>query len=369
MRFANLSCALGLSSVAAQLYTGPEDPRVKVPTNGISTTPDERLFLVLARVDGSKGPLLVEYNRQTNTSTAYPNEEWNNHTEGDEPGTHFIRLNSQRVGPDGFLYAVDTGSPAFGAPVIFPEGPKLVQIDVSTNEVNRVYWMGNVTRANSLLNDVRFNLAAGKAYLTDAGSPGLIVLDLASGISRRVLESVPGITQGATPASAGGRYLTSAEGELQFIHADHLEVSPDGKWFYFQPANGGLNRVETKYLDQAYYNSSLAGNNGLAEYAQPVALTPATGGTAIDENGVIYVSDTDEQRILTIATNGTKRVLVQDPRLLWVDAMWINGTRLWMPAAQLNRGIPFGNGQKNVTKPAFTYTIDIGAGPPSNDHA
>ncbi|PPJ57909.1 hypothetical protein CBER1_09944 [Cercospora berteroae] len=230
--------------------------------------------------------------------------------------------------------------------------------------------MGNVTRSNSLLDDVRINLAAGKAYLTDAGSPGLIVLDLASGLSRRVLESVPGFTEGATPVSAEGHYLTSPEGKLQYIHADHLEISPDGKWFYFQPANGGLSRIETKYLDQAFFNTSLAGNNGLAAYAEPVALTSSTGGTAIDSNGVIYFSDTDEQRIITVSTNGTQSVLVQDPRLLWVDAMWITSDgKLWMPAAQLNRGVPFGNGQSNVTKPVFTYTIDIGVGPPANDHA
>ncbi|KAF2207305.1 hypothetical protein CERZMDRAFT_102583 [Cercospora zeae-maydis SCOH1-5] len=376
MRPSALLLAIGLPAVFPQLFTGPEDPRVKValtldvPTNGVSTTPDGRLFLVLARVDGSKGPLVVEYDRATNTSTAYPNEQWNSYSEGADPAKHFVRINSQRVGPDGHLYIVDVGSPSFGEPVIFPDGPKLVQVDLSTNTVSRIFWMGNVTRSNSLLDDVRFNLDAGKAYLTDAGSPGLIVLDLASGFSRRVLEAVPGVTEGATPVSAEGHYLTSPGGQLQFIHADQLELSPDGRWFYFQPANGGLSRIETKYLDRAFFNTSLAGNNGLAAYIEPVALTPSTGGTAIDSHGVIYVSDTDEQRILTISTNGTKAVLVQDPRLLWIDAMWITADgKLWMPAAQLNRGIPFGNGQSNVTKPVFTYTIDIGVGPPANDHA
>jgi hypothetical protein len=51
--------------------------------------------------------------------------------------------------------------------------------------------MGNVTRTNSLLDDIRFNPATGKAYLTDAGSPGLIVLDLESGMATRVLDGDP----------------------------------------------------------------------------------------------------------------------------------------------------------------------------------
>ncbi|KAF2170148.1 hypothetical protein M409DRAFT_19754 [Zasmidium cellare ATCC 36951] len=375
MRLSTLTTFLAFLAAHAdgQIYTGPRDPRIEtaltldVPTNGVSTTPDGRLFLVLARVDGSKGAQVVEYNTTSKTMTPYPNEEWNSYSEGKDPATHLVRINSQRVGPDGKLYLVDVGSPAFGEPVILPLGPKLVQVDPNTNEVSRIYHMGNSTFSNSLLDDVRFNPKTGLAYLTDAGEPGLIVLDLASGISRRVLNTDVS-TQGATPVSAEGTYLLSASGGFQYVYADQLEVSPDAKWFYFQPANGGMSRLETKWLDQAYYNSSLAGEQ-LAGYVEPFALTPSTGGTAIDAHGNIYVSDTDSQRIITVAPNGTKTVLVQDPRLLWIDAMWIAGTKLWMPAAQLNRGTPFGNGKSNVTKPLYAFTIDIGVGPSPIDHA
>lgn len=63
-------------------------------------------------------------------------------------------------------------------------------------------------------------------------------------------------------------------------------------------------------------------------------------------------------------------LVVQDPRLLWVDAMWIDTYgKLWMPAAQLNRGIPFNNGSNYIEKPLYVYTIDIGVGPSPIDHA
>ncbi|KAK4627138.1 hypothetical protein CLAFUW4_04987 [Fulvia fulva] len=352
-----LALTLTIQCTVGQVFTGPQDLRVEtaltldVPCNGVSTTPDGRLFLVLARVDGSKGPAVVEYNRTTNEMTAYPNEAWNSYQDGDDPSTKFVRINSQRVGPDGHLYVVDAGSPSFGEPVILPEGPKLIQINVNTNEVSRVYPMGNVTRYNSLLDDVRFNPATGKAHLTDAGSPGLIVLDLASRIREESLRQVRNMAQ-------KGRPQCQQKGRIWF----------NGKNFYFSPANGGLWKLETKWLDQAFYNTSLAGAE-LASYIEPYSLTPSTDGTAIDTNGVIYVSDTDSQRIISVAKNGTKSLLVQDSRLLWVDAMWIEGTKLWLPAAQLNRGTPFGNGQVNITKPLYVYTIDIGVGPSPIDHA
>ncbi|KAK4549790.1 hypothetical protein LTR36_005091 [Oleoguttula mirabilis] len=357
----------------AQTYHGPEDPRVQTaltlehPVNGISTTPAGRLFVLFARVDGSTGPQVAEYDRATNTSTAYPNEEWNSYTSGSDPATHLIRTNSQRIGPDGNLWLVDTGSPSFGAPVILPSGPKLVVVNLTTNEVCKVYNMGNATLSSSLLDDVRFNPLTGMAYLTDAGAPGIILLNLATGDTRRVLVD-DASTSAYMPISAEGSLLHATGGAFEHVYADQHEVSPDGKWYYYQPANGGMSMIETKYLDQAFYNSSLA--QVLSQYRQPYAHTPSTGGTAIDADGNIYVSDTDSQRIITVHPNGTMTLLVQDPRLLWVDAMWVDTQkRLWMPAAQLNRGTPFNNGTSYVVPPLHVFTIDIGIGPSPVDHA
>jgi hypothetical protein len=266
-------CALLLVTAFAQLDSRLETAIVTdTPINAVSTTPGGRTFLLYARVDGSTGPAIVE--KVGNTTVPYPNTEWNSYNSTKDPATHFVRINSQRIGPDGHLWAVDVGSPAFGEPVILPEGPKLVVIDVNTNQVSRTYPMGNVTLANSLLDDVRFNPTSGKAYLTDAGVPALIVLDLASGDARRFLENDIS-TQGSMPVSAEGHLLHSPDGSFQYIHADQLEVSPDAEWFYYQPASGGMYRVPTKALDQAFYNSSMA--YSLAQYTEPYALTPSTG--------------------------------------------------------------------------------------------
>jgi hypothetical protein len=268
------SCALLSVTAFAQINARLKTAIVTdTPINAVSTTPDGRTFLLYARVDGSTGPTIVE--QIGNTTVPYPNIEWNSYNSTKDPATHFVRINSQRIGPDGHLWAVDVGSPAFGEPVILPEGPKLVVIDVNTNEVSRIYPLGNATLANSLLDDVRFNPTSGKAYLTDAGVPALIVLDLASGDARRFLEGDIS-TKGSMPVSAEGRLLRSPDGSFQHIHADQLEVSPDAEWFYYQPASGGMYRIPTKALDQAFYNSSMA--SVLAHYTEPYALTPSTGG-------------------------------------------------------------------------------------------
>lgn len=366
-----------LRLVLVSLSLAATDPRVQValtldtPCNGVSATPDGRLFVLYARVDGTQAQGLPEVVEWINsTGVPYPNAQWNSYAgPSSDPATTLIRVNSQRIGPDGHLWLVDTGSPGFGSPVILPAGPKLVVVDVATDQVARVYPMGNVTKSSSLLDDIRFHPATGTAYLTDAGVGALIVLDLATGAAVRVLDG-DASTGAFTPVSAEGALLRGGgdQQQPQYILADQLEVSPDGVYLHWQPASGGMSRIETAYLDQALYNSSLA--TVLSALVEPFALTPSTGGTAIDAEGSIYVSDTDRQAVEKVYANGTRTTLVRDERLLWVDAMWIDSrNRLWLPSAQLNRGVPFSAGGENrIVKPLFVYYVDIGVGPSAIDH-
>ncbi|KQO49586.1 MULTISPECIES: L-dopachrome tautomerase-related protein [unclassified Methylobacterium] len=341
-----------------------EDPRLvtamtlDTPSTGVSIAPDGRRFLVLARLDGSAGPQIVEW--KDGILVPYPDVTWNGWAKGQDPSKAFVRVNAQRIGPDGALWLVDTGAPGIGNPVL-PGGPKLIRIDLATNRVARVYPLGSVTKADSFVDDVRFN--GGHAYLTDAGAPGLIVLDLGSGQGRRVLDGHPS-TVSDRAVSAEGRPMYGPDGKPLHIHADQIEVSPDGRWVYYQPSSGRMSRIDTRYLDDTDLDAA-----SLATHVERFADTPSTGGTAIDAEGNIYVSDTDQLSVLRLTPDGTRTTVVRDPRLVWVDAMWIDADgRLWMPAAQLNRMAPFNGGVDRVAKPLRVFTLDIGAKPAPNDH-
>lgn len=169
--------------------------------NGVTTTPADRTF-ISARPELGNGPVSELIDGEP---VAYPDRDWNSWKPGQDGGHRFVGVNAIRIGPDGALWVVDRGAAAPGQPQV-PGAVKLVQIDVAANEMARIYDLAPVTTKRSFVDDVRFN--GRHAYLTDAGQPGVIVMDLSSGHGRRVLDGHP---------STVGSRLT-AEGRELLLH-------------------------------------------------------------------------------------------------------------------------------------------------------
>ena len=316
--------------------------------NGVTQSASGRLFLpVQPRKPGE--PHLIEV--LDGRPVPYPNADWN---ASGPPDGHFVNVNAIRVGPDGALWVVDGGSPSIADPAV-PGAARLIRVDLATNKVSRVYDLAAAAKPRTFVDDVRFN--GGHAYFTDAREPGLIVLDLATGHARRVLDGDPSTTA-RRPIRAEGRELRGANGRPVFVHADQLEVSPNGRWLYFQPCDGGLSRIETRLLDDP-------GNGGeLSRHVQRFAATPTTGGTAIAGDGTMYFSDTDRSRILTVSPEGRIATLIADQRLAWPDAMWISDRgELLMAASQLDRTAGMNGGKDAVRPPVTVYALPLGVAP------
>jgi sugar lactone lactonase YvrE len=90
--------------------------------------------------------------------------------------------------------------------------------------------------------------------------------------------------------------------------------------------------------------------------------TPTTGGTAIDASGNIYISDVNHSAIIRITPKGKQETIIQDKRLLWGDALWIDKDGfLWIPVGQLNRLATFQNQVSKIELPLVIYKLAIGA--------
>jgi sugar lactone lactonase YvrE len=327
--------------------------------NAITTTRDGRVFVGYPGAD--RPGVQIEELMPDGTRKPYPNQTWNEWKPGGNPQAAFVRVNALRIGPDGALWVIDAGAPGIGKPVV-AGAARVLRFDLKSNSVSRTYPLITVTKTKSYVDDIRFN--GHTAYITDAGAPGLIVLNLRNGKARRVLDSDPSTTDGR-PMQADGKVLKQEDGQELRVHADQLEVSPDGKYLYYQPASGQLARIETRWLNKVKLSAADLASHVERNWAN----TPTTGGTAIDAKGTIYSSDTNNRSILTISPDGKISTLIADPRLIWTDAMWIDHNKyLWIPATQQNLTPGFTGGQNSVQYPVWIYKMKIDAGPPPNDH-
>ena len=318
--------------------------------NGITVSNDGRVFGPIQQI--SQHPTLRVGEVKSDGSIApYPDAAWNNFRQGDDASDKFVTAVSVRVGPEGDLWVVDKGS--IGMPgTVLPGGPKLVRIDLATDAVKRIYSLDDVAKAKSFFDDVRFG--GSTAFLTDAGEPGLVVLDLETGTGRRVMDGAPSVT-GTIPLKAEGHELKTPDGDPITFGADQLELSPDNLLLYYQPTSGPISAVATELLTDP---------KGLPATSEKGAMlfapTPTVGGTTMAANGDIYFSDTDVCAIRKITPAGKIVDVLRDPRLVWVDAMWIDDTgHLFMPASQFSRTPPLNGGKNSAAPPYVIYSADL----------
>ena len=326
---------------------------------GVAKTGDGRVFLAFPRLDDGPTPSLAEL-RPDGSLSPYPGGAWNGWKPGADAVTAFVSPSSVTVGPDGRLWIVDNGAVGLlGKPPV-ANAQKVVVIDPKTNQVTRVYRLGGGLKPKSAVARMRFN--GPLAYITDAGSPGLIVLDLKSGGVRRVLDHDKSMTA-QRPALVDGRILRGPDGKPASWNADALEVTPDGQYLYVQPLSGPMYRVATKLLDDAKLPPVALSNQVEFWYN-----TPSLGGTTIDAAGNLYLNDLGSDAVLKMTPDRHVSLVARDERLHWADASSLDADGdLLLPVAQLDRAPPFNHGRNLIRFPLDLFRLHVGGHRPGNE--
>ncbi len=349
---------IGKPEVVAQ-FSGPMPTGVTVSAGGRVFTNFPRwgdnVKFTVAEVVGGK-------------ARAFPSAQWNRR---DIPASQrFVSVQSVVVDPLDRLWALDTGSVNFG-PVI-AGGPKLVGIDLKTNQVIRVIqFPSNVALKYTYLNDVRFDLRRGKggmAFITDSSGPGangIIVVDLASGRSWRKLNDHPSTkaVQKFVPIVENRALMQRIPGQkIKYIGlgSDGIAISSDGKRLYYCPLSSRrLYSVSTDVL--ANENSS----------PQAVAATVidhgdkgASDGLESDDQNNVYCTNYENNAILRRSPNGLYETIVAGPQILWPDTLSVaRDGYLYFTANQLHRQAAYHWGHDLRVKPYSIMRVKIKNGP------
>ncbi|HWJ96070.1 MAG TPA: L-dopachrome tautomerase-related protein, partial [Telluria sp.] len=296
-----LACAAGGAFAADQPARrhGPElVAQFEHQVTGVAVSEKNRIFVNFPRWT-EDSPISVAELQRDGTLKPYPDAQWNawRNARKDEltPGDHWVCVQSVVADGRGSVWVVDPAAPAQG--FIVPGGPKLVKIDLATDKVARAYRFGeDVAPQGSYLNDVRFSPDGRFAFMTDSGQRGaLIVVELATGSARRVLDGHPSTQpKKGLVVQADGKPLRRPDGRKVEFAADGIAISRDGRYLYWQALTGDtLYRIRTDVLE----TRGLAGEdvsasveqygiNGVADGLLIARGTDFMFVTSIEENAI-----------------------------------------------------------------------------------
>jgi sugar lactone lactonase YvrE len=303
--------------------------------NGVTVSTTGRLFVSMQRdVKESSTPSVGEI-KPNGKIAAFPGGSWNNYRYGNSGDNQFIGINSVVSDSKDQLWVVDPagigGKPMKGK-------AKLVQIDIPSKKVVRVYRFDtSVVPEGGFINDVR--VSDGYAYLPDSSLGALIVVNLSTGQSRRVLANDPRLrSDRSLKLTVSGKPYLNAKGQLPNgnMSVNPVELSTDGRYFYFQPSGGPvLMRIETKLLKEFSTPDSV-----LSKAIEPMGRGPFNAGMTMTADGSIYFSDIELGGISRRFPDGHFEVVAHGPAsiLVWPDASRLGPDGyLYFPSSQINR--------------------------------
>ncbi|MDO7844914.1 L-dopachrome tautomerase-related protein [Hymenobacter sp. M29] len=283
---------------------------------GVAVAPGGQVFACFPRWDWNPSFPIAKVG-PNNTLTPYPNAGWCtwNDSVKSEPLKHWICPQSVFADKSGMVWVLDPASP--GLKFTVPGGPKLVKTDPKTGQVLlTIPFSEIVAPRKSYLNDVRIDLQNNYAYMTESGLGALVVTDLKTLKSRRLLASHP-----STKAVKGlvikaeGHPMLDLQGKPAQFNADGIALSTDNAYLYYCPLTGHtLYRIKTAALRDAALTEAQLG-----QQVETVGEIPGTDGLEIDAANNVYLTSFENSALMRRTPAGKIETLVKDSRLQWPD--------------------------------------------------
>jgi sugar lactone lactonase YvrE len=339
------TCSAGapLSSMTqlTQVYQNPD-----FQLTGVSVSKTGRLFVNFPRWSAEYLNAVVEV-MPDGSAKPFPDEDWNRwDLDPKSASNHFVCVQSVVVDGDS-LWALDAAAPMLMS--IVPGGPKLVEVDLTTNKVARVIQFSpSVAKTSTYLNDVRFDSTNKAAYITDSGLGGIIVANLATGESHRALDGDPSVMPDkSVKIVIDGKPVLGPSGQTPAFHSDGIALSADGQYLYYQAiASTTLYRVKTDPIRDP---------NG-KPVPEKFATTFPVDGLWMDAKQNIYLSNLQADGVSRLTPDGKIEAVLTDPRLQWPDTFSEGPDGfIYITASHINESPTYNQGKSTRKSPYAVF--------------
>jgi sugar lactone lactonase YvrE len=351
-RIVLLAClAVAASGFAAQLEEVASFPNQQVTGVGVSQK-SGRIFVNFPYWSDDHFLSVAEI--VNGKAHAFPDDQWN---QPGPPESHFVCVQSVVVDDQDNLWILDPAAPKMQE--IVKAGPKLVKVELATNKVVQTIPFGeDVAPTKSYLNDVRIDTANRKAFITESGKGAIIVVDLATGKARRLLDG----HKSTRPESdvklvVDGKQLI----DQQTKAPPQIALDTKNGYLYYHALTGHtLYRIKTSYLTDENLSKG-----DVESKVENVAHTPAPDGMLEAPNGSVYLTDLEHNAIVRWNAQSNKiEPVITDKRLLWPDTLsWGQNGDLFVTASQIENMPRFNGGKSTRTEPYKLWKV-IGIDPP-----
>ena len=314
------------------------------PPGNVAVTPEGRIIMSQHQFYGA--PLRVVEVLDDGSVVPFPNEAWSS-----EPNSQGIGLNTVlglRSDENSVVWMLDR-SDGEGQP------GKIVGWDTENDELYQVIYIPQPIIPDSpFLNDLAVDLDHNAIYITDTANgddAALIVVDLTTGFSRRVLEGDVSTRPEDIPLIVDERVI-NVSGKPAKIGVNPITVDPNNEWVYYAPMSGtSLYRIATEDL----LDSSLSPAE-LSSRVERYSDKPICDGITIDGAGNVYITSITNNAIgVVVDETGEYQTLYQDNELLsWTDGMAFGADNyVYVTVSQLQNSPPLNNGENDAEPPFY----------------
>lgn len=298
---------------------------------GVAVSQEKRLFVNWPRMNTDTVPYSVAEvsNGQT---VPFPDAEWNTWNPTLPPQNRFVCVQSVYVDDQNFLWVLDPANPQSKG--VVKGGPKLLKFDLQTRQlVQRISFDTTVVFGTSYLNDVRVDTQQKFAYITDSDRGGLVVVNLATGKSRRLLGNHPSTKSENLILTVEGRTWRRKDGTLPSIHSDGIALSPQRDYLYYHALTGkALYRIGTQWLQDESLNESQLG-----EKVEKLTDTEPIDGMMFGPGGYLYLTYIKQNAIYRYRPGRSLQQVAQSEQLKWPDTFAVGpDSTMYVTTSQLH---------------------------------